>query len=422
MAPNSIEGMWGPGFIGYIIATALYGISFGQYMFYLRSFPQDPKRLKLFIMTAFLFDTMHQYAMTGIYWSIFISCRRSTSLECTTKFPWQMLLGLFVSYSIIFFVQCFYAYRVWIITGNNHWITGIICVLITVSFVCGMTICGLALYTRSAEFIFSTKWSPVSTFASALCDSVITGSIWLFMRPARTGNIRRKSRNYISDMMWICINMGLFSCILAITVVVVYMFQDGLMGQFYTAAPGAVLAKSYMNSMMTVLNARKSVREREELGYILTELPAIPTIRYGDCQARHPYLPHHFQAHPLKAPQGATHPPHTPRPTISSNVRTLFPVLLSNHVCLGGLRIRLVSTVRTPSSSSRGTRHTFRIASLLSPDREPPSRTPHKPQKVEYWKEKGGVCRCGRKNFVGLLYLLVCFFLFSPRLLRVELG
>ncbi|KAG1858137.1 hypothetical protein F4604DRAFT_1795136 [Suillus subluteus] len=54
------------------------------------------------------------------------------------------------------------------------------------------------------------------------------------------------------------------------------MFQDG---QFYAAAPGAVIARSYMNSMMTVLNARKSIREREELGYILTELPAIPTIR-----------------------------------------------------------------------------------------------------------------------------------------------
>ncbi|KAG1824507.1 uncharacterized protein BJ212DRAFT_531830 [Suillus subaureus] len=71
---------------------------------------------------------------------------------------------------------------------------------------------------------------------------------------------RRKSRNYVSDMMWVFINMGLFSCILAITVAVVvsgcrpclrdegsrlfqYMFQDGLMGQFYTAAPGAVIAK-----------------------------------------------------------------------------------------------------------------------------------------------------------------------------------
>ncbi|KAG2347322.1 hypothetical protein BDR05DRAFT_651891 [Suillus weaverae] len=52
MAPNSTEVMWGPGFIGCIIATALYGISFGQYIFYLRSFPRDSKRLKLFIMTV----------------------------------------------------------------------------------------------------------------------------------------------------------------------------------------------------------------------------------------------------------------------------------------------------------------------------------------------------------------------------------
>ncbi|KAG1734594.1 hypothetical protein EDB19DRAFT_1726738 [Suillus lakei] len=126
MAANSTEVMWGPGFIGCIIATVFYGISFGQYMFYLRSFPQDSKKLKLFIMTVFLFETIHQYTLIGIYWSILISCRRSTSLECTTQLPWQMLLGVFMSYSVIFAVQGFYAHRVWIITGKNRLITAII--------------------------------------------------------------------------------------------------------------------------------------------------------------------------------------------------------------------------------------------------------------------------------------------------------
>ncbi|KAG1792797.1 uncharacterized protein HD556DRAFT_1536776 [Suillus plorans] len=251
MAPNSIQVMWGPGLIGFIIATVFYGISFGQYMFYLRSFPQDSKRLKLFIMTVFLFETINQFALMAIYWSILISCRRSTSLECTTKFPWQMLLGLFLSFSVIFFVQCFYAYRVWIITGNNHWVTGIICVLATTSFACGMIVSGLGIYTRSPEFLFSSKWSPIASFISALCDFVITVSIWLFMRPARTGNVRRKSRNYINDMMWVFINMGLFSCNQRDCAdegsrLSQYMFQDGLIGQFYTAAPGAVLGKCHL--------------------------------------------------------------------------------------------------------------------------------------------------------------------------------
>ncbi|KAG2073778.1 hypothetical protein BDR04DRAFT_1094351 [Suillus decipiens] len=122
------------------------------------------------------------------------------------------------------------------------------------------------------------RWTPISSFASALCDVVITGSIWLFMRPARTGNIRRKSRSYISGMMWIFINAGLCSWYVESSIPV-YISQDALIGQFYTAAPGAVLGKSYMNSMLTVLNARKSIREREQLGYNLTELPTIPTIR-----------------------------------------------------------------------------------------------------------------------------------------------
>ncbi|KAG1734595.1 hypothetical protein EDB19DRAFT_1142914 [Suillus lakei] len=95
------------------------------------------------------------------------------------------------------------------------------------------------------------------------------------MRPARTDNIRRKSRNHVSKMMWIFVSMGLLPCIMAITVAVL----DSFVGQFYTAAPGAVIGKSYMNSMMAVLNARKSIRDRERLGYNLTELPTIPTIR-----------------------------------------------------------------------------------------------------------------------------------------------
>ncbi|KIK36222.1 hypothetical protein CY34DRAFT_811442 [Suillus luteus UH-Slu-Lm8-n1] len=71
--------------------------------------------------------------------------------------------------------------------------------------------------------------------------------------------------------------MGFFSCMMAITVAVLYLFQDGLIGQFYTAAPGAVIGKSYMNSMMAVLNARRSIRERERLD--LTDLLTMPTIQ-----------------------------------------------------------------------------------------------------------------------------------------------
>lgn len=279
MVVNSVELMWGPGAIGCMIATAFYGVAFGQYIFYLRSFPQDSKRLKFFIMGVFCLGTIHEYALIGMYWSILISCRRSMSLECTTKLPWQMVLGVFMACWIVFAVQCFYAHRVWIITEYNRLLTGIICAFATTAFVFGMITGGLISYTRNPIDLFGKKWCQVSAIAGAMCDIVITGTVWWFLRPARTGNVRSKP-DYLNKLTQIFVHMGLFTCIVAIAMVALYQVQDGDIGQFYSALPGSLLAKTYLNSMMAVLNARKSIREQQrEVCCSPMEIPTIPTIR-----------------------------------------------------------------------------------------------------------------------------------------------
>ncbi|KAG1855632.1 hypothetical protein DFJ58DRAFT_785756 [Suillus subalutaceus] len=139
-----------------------------------------------------------------------------------------------------------------------------------------MIISGLIIVTRNPEVLFHTKWIQLASCASALCDAVITGSIWWFLRPARTGYIR--SRGYLNELTLVFIQMGLFSFLLATSMAMIYQFQEGLGSQFYTAAPGAVIGNSYTISMLSVLNARKSVRDRERLARDLIELPALPTI------------------------------------------------------------------------------------------------------------------------------------------------
>lgn len=73
--------------------------------------------------------------------------------------------------------------------------------------------------------------------------------------------------------------MGLFSFLVATGMAVLYHVQDGLSGRFYTAAPEVVVGNFYTISMLAVLNARKSIRDRERLAHNLTELSTIPTIR-----------------------------------------------------------------------------------------------------------------------------------------------
>ncbi|KAG2336091.1 hypothetical protein BDR05DRAFT_1063717 [Suillus weaverae] len=157
-----------------------------------------------------------------------------------------------------------------------------------------MILSGLIISTREPEDLFYMKWSQLASSASALCDAVITGTVWWFLRPARTDNVRSRSRSYLNELLRVFIQMGLFSFIVATAMTVLYQFQQGLVGQFYTAAPGAVIGKSYVNSMLAAsqlvlhtkptkllvsLNARKSVRERERLAYNVMELPTISTIR-----------------------------------------------------------------------------------------------------------------------------------------------
>ncbi|KIK40305.1 hypothetical protein CY34DRAFT_274900 [Suillus luteus UH-Slu-Lm8-n1] len=119
-------------------------------------------------------------------------------------------------YWIIFAVQCFYAYRVWIITAQNHLITGIICALATASLVCGMILSGSIFSARRPEDLFHTKWSQLASCASALCDAVITGTVWWSLRPARINNVWSRTRSHVNELLRIFIQMGLFSLYVSI--------------------------------------------------------------------------------------------------------------------------------------------------------------------------------------------------------------
>ncbi|KAJ8586744.1 hypothetical protein M405DRAFT_822811 [Rhizopogon salebrosus TDB-379] len=136
----------------------------------------------------------------------------------------------------------------------------------------------LVFRTRSPEVLFDTKWTQLSSISSASCDVVITVTIWWFLQPARTGNIRSKSRDYVRALTLVFIEMGLFSALVAIAMAVLCQFQYNPIGRTYSAATGALMALSYLNSMMTVLNARKSIRERKQVASSVMELPTIPTI------------------------------------------------------------------------------------------------------------------------------------------------
>ncbi|KIK79577.1 hypothetical protein PAXRUDRAFT_160967, partial [Paxillus rubicundulus Ve08.2h10] len=163
-------------------------------------------------------------------------------------------------------LDSFYAQRVWIISGRNRVITFVVVWHLT----CSRT------RTPTFEALSTSRYQAWSAFASAACDAMITSSVFYYLRPGRTGFIRRG--NIIKRLNLVFIQMGFLSFINALVLAILYFVQDGQLGQYLVAAPGIILSKTYVNSMLAVLNSRKSIRDQHDRPPTEIDVPTLPTI------------------------------------------------------------------------------------------------------------------------------------------------
>ncbi|KIJ13135.1 hypothetical protein PAXINDRAFT_14036 [Paxillus involutus ATCC 200175] len=120
----------------------------------------------------------------------------------------------------------------------------------TAQVVLGLMVVADAIRIPTMEALTSSRYTPWAAIASATCDAMITSSVFYHLRPARTGVTRRG--NVIKRINDVFIQMGLLSFINSMAMVILYYIQDHQLGEFMTAAPGLMLSKTYVNSMLAV--------------------------------------------------------------------------------------------------------------------------------------------------------------------------
>ncbi|KIK77938.1 hypothetical protein PAXRUDRAFT_834797 [Paxillus rubicundulus Ve08.2h10] len=207
-------------------------------------------------------------------YSLLIRCRRNTSPSCVVYLPWGSVLGTLLLYWIAFLVQIFYAHRVWIISDRNRVITVMVVASAITQFLFGLMVVADGIRTPTVAALSFSRYTPWAAVASATCDAMITFSVFYYLQPARTGVARRG--NVIKRLNTVFIQMGLLSFINAMSMMILYYIQSTDVGKILVVAPGMILSKTYVNSMLAVLNARKSIRDQEHATEI--SVPTIPTI------------------------------------------------------------------------------------------------------------------------------------------------
>ncbi|KAI6123054.1 hypothetical protein EV401DRAFT_1948410 [Pisolithus croceorrhizus] len=249
-------------FTGLTVGLALYGVSACQYLLYVPTFRNDKRLLKSVVRNAL--DTLNTITLTSFYCRSLIFCRWNTSYTCTLEMPCSPFRTKPISlqFTTAFFVQCFYAHRVWIIGNRNKFLTGAVLIAALVQFGFGVVRYVMACLNQICIDEYAEQFSPVNALGSAICDAIITTSIYFYLRSSRAGLLWKD--NYIQKLNFVFVRMG--------------YYYDQKSGSNLTTAPGAILGKTYANSMLAVLNARKGIRDRQQAQALPLEVPTLPSI------------------------------------------------------------------------------------------------------------------------------------------------
>ncbi|KAI6113888.1 hypothetical protein EDD16DRAFT_1598866 [Pisolithus croceorrhizus] len=152
-------------------------------------------------------------------------------------------------------------------------LTGAVLAAALVQLIFGFALLEAAWLTGNIATLFSSQYAPINALGSAICDMIITTSVFFYFRRSQARFLWRV--NYMRKLNLVFVQMGLITSSSAVTLAILY-FQDQPTAQYLTAAPGFMLSKAYSNSMLAVLNARKLIYDQQQA--LSLELPTLSSI------------------------------------------------------------------------------------------------------------------------------------------------
>ncbi|TDL23404.1 hypothetical protein BD410DRAFT_787225 [Rickenella mellea] len=285
VAPKvDVSIIFGALYVGTTAAAALWGILCVQYYSYLRDYPKDRRLIKNAVLALFSMNTLNQ-----AFWCHTVYTYMVTGFDDPTsplRHPWSLIAGCLLNAFIVCLVQVFYAWRLWLMSHGNILIITAIGVFSLGAFIFNIVLFARVLpiknYAILAQDPYLRNQLKILDFGflacGATCDVIIAGTLVYLLRKSNTG-IKR------SRLLLFSIRTGFLTSIFAVASVVLRGVTDEIARMtFYS-----ILTRLYANSMIAVLNERKSLRpdvqtssksyvgyERSEIRFNGTQQPALP--------------------------------------------------------------------------------------------------------------------------------------------------
>ncbi|KAG2358339.1 hypothetical protein BDR07DRAFT_1337858 [Suillus spraguei] len=239
-------------FIGVIIAAVLFGLSNVQAFIYFQTHKDTGMTFyKLAVIWLWILDALHMALIVHcIYYYLVIAY---ANFEALTEIVWSSKLSVVIEFLIIFSVNLFYVYRIWILSKGKSRILPITVGIFTILHL-GVGI--VFIWTSYQCHVFSDlikfEWAIYLSLGTiTLADVVIASTLCYLLATSRTGFSSLDS--LITKLMAYIINTGCLTSVCSIATIITFAVMPT---NFVFLAVDFLLAKVYVNSYLALLNAR----------------------------------------------------------------------------------------------------------------------------------------------------------------------
>ncbi|KAJ7245640.1 hypothetical protein B0H12DRAFT_782717 [Mycena haematopus] len=241
----------GPLIIGYMLDAVLLGaLSIQLYMYY-QAFPKDRHFTKSLVYTVYIIELAATIFIMHDAFAIFGYGFSDMSVLAKVHFDWltaPIMTGIVAAIG-----QCFYAYRVHVLSRGRIFP----CLIIALSFTSSIGAFITGAWTFEAGDIRLLQNHRISVAigvwcgASAVCDIMI--AVCMTHCLTRNDSGFRQTRELVSRLTRLIIETGSLTAAVALVDLILFLvFRQRL----YYAVGALIMPKLYANSMLVVLNSR----------------------------------------------------------------------------------------------------------------------------------------------------------------------
>ncbi|KAK0203247.1 hypothetical protein DFS33DRAFT_974919 [Desarmillaria ectypa] len=262
--PSRMAATVGATFIGAIIASVFYGITILQTVAYYRQYPNDPWLFRYAVALLWIFDTLHVVLTThALYFYLIESFGNYPALFTIV---WSFSLQLLLNMLIVPGVQVLYAVRIWKLGSHFHVVLPrFIFLAVAATFGAGVYLINDTYTLTSFLDISTIRVSIYVNFSTITAvDSFIAGTMCFYLYKGRSMASLSSTAKMIMRLMRLVVISGLATSTCSLFTLVAYIAWPNTL---IFIAINFILPRLYINSLLTMLNSRKSSMWRFEKEY-----------------------------------------------------------------------------------------------------------------------------------------------------------